>query len=129
MEKVTGIGGFFFRSSDPKKLARWYADNLGVSLTPTDYSQQPWTQETGPTVFAPFPKDTAYFHGSWMLNFRVRDLDAIVVQLRNAGITIEVDSKAYPNGRFAKLHDPEENPIQLWEPKVPQEARSPDAKK
>jgi glyoxylase I family protein len=119
MEKVTGVGGFFFRSNDPKKLAQWYADNLGVSLTPKNYGQQPWTQDAGPTVFQPFPKDTTYFHGSWMLNFRVRDLDALVAQLRAADITVEVDQKTYPNGKFAKLHDPEENPIQLWEPATP----------
>ena len=129
MEKVTGIGGFFFRSSDPKTLAKWYADHLGVNLTPTDYSQQPWTQEAGPTVFAPFSKNTTYFHGSWMINFRVRDLDAIVAQLREAGIAVEVDPQTYPNGKFAKLHDPEENPIQLWEPAVPEAGKAVDAKK
>jgi predicted enzyme related to lactoylglutathione lyase len=116
MEKVTGIGGLFIRSNEPKKLAQWYADNLGVSLTPKDYGQPSWTQEAGPTVFQPFPKDTKYFHGSWMLNFRVRDLKAMVAQLRAAGITVEVDPQGYPNGQFATLHDPEENPIQLWEP-------------
>ena len=129
MENVMGIGGFFFRSSDPKKLAKWYADNLGVSLTPTDYTQQPWTQEAGPTVFAPFGKNTTYFHGSWMINFRVRDLNAMVAQLRNADIAVEVDAKTYPNGKFAKLHDPEENPIQLWEPVEPSGAASKGEKK
>jgi predicted enzyme related to lactoylglutathione lyase len=127
MEKVTGIGGFFFRSSDPKKLARWYADNLGISLTPSDYVQPSWTQEAGPTVFQPFPKDTKYFHGSWMLNLRVRNLDAMVAQLRAADITVEVDPKSYPNGKFATLHDPEENPIQLWEPAGRDAARPTEA--
>jgi glyoxylase I family protein len=118
-EKASGIGGFFFRSNDPKTLAKWYADNLGVSLTPSDYTQSPWTQESGPTVFQPFPKDTKYFHGSWMINLRVQNLDAMAAQLRAAGITVDIDPKSYPNGRFATLHDPEENPIQLWEMKVP----------
>ena len=116
MEKVTGIGGFFFRSNDPKKLAKWYEDHLGISLTPADYLQPSWVQDAGPTVFQPFPKDTKYFHGSRMLNLRVRNLNAIVAQLRTAGIAVEVDAKSYPNGKFATLHDPEENPIQLWEP-------------
>src|SRR5437868_1201732 len=106
MEKVTGIGGFFFRSSERKKLAKWYADHLGISLTPTDYKQEPWKQEAGPTAFEPFPKDTKFFHGSWMLNLRVKSLEAMVTQLRAAGITVEVDAQTYPNGRFATLHDP-----------------------
>ena len=118
MEKVTGIGGFFFRSSDPAKLAQWYAEHFGISLTPTDYGQQPWTQEAGPTVFQPFPSDTKYFRGSWMLNLRVQNLEALVAQLRAAGIAVEVDPETYPNGKFATVHDPEENPIQLWEPEV-----------
>jgi hypothetical protein len=116
MEKVTGIGGFFFRSNEPKKLGKWYADHLGISVTPTDYNQPSWSQEAGSTVFQRFPKNTTYFHGSWMINLRVKNLDAMVAQLRAAGITIEVDSKSYPNGRFATLHDPEENPIQPWRP-------------
>ena len=87
-----------------------------MSLTPTDYGQQPWTQEAGATVFEPFPKDTKYFQGSWMINLRVKNLDAMVTQLRAAGIQVEVDAEVYPNGRFAMVHDPEENPIQLWEP-------------
>ncbi len=52
----------------------------------------------------------------WMLNFRVRNLAAMVAQLQQAGIAVEVDPAEYPNGVFAKLHDPEGNPIQLWEP-------------
>jgi glyoxylase I family protein len=116
MEKVTGIGGFFFRSNEPKNLAKWYADNLGISVTPTDYNQPSWTQEAGSTVFQPFPKGTTYFHGSWMINLRVRNMGAMVAQLRAAGVAVEVDPKEYPNGKFATLHDPEENPIQLWEP-------------
>ena len=129
METVTGIGGFFFRSNEPKKLAKWYADNLGITLTPADYTQPSWSQEAGSTVFQPFPKKTTYFHGSWMLNLRVRNLNAMVAQLRDAGITVEVDSKSYPNGKFATLHDPEENPIQLWEPAGRDAVPRPEANK
>ena len=71
-------------------------------------------------MFQPFPMDTKYFGDelqSWMINFRVANLDALVERLRAAGVTVEVDPEAYPNGRFALLHDPEGNPIQLWEPK------------
>ena len=121
-EKVTGIGGFFFRASDPKALAEWYERHLGINRTPATYGEQPWEQLAGATVFAPFRKDTRYFGADslkWMINFRVRDLDAMVAQLRRAGIEVEVDGQMYPNGRFARLKDPEGNPIQLWEPRPP----------
>ncbi len=119
-QRVTGIGGVFFRATDPDKLARWYMEKLGIDLLPSEYGQKSWTQEAGPTAFAPFPKNTKYFgkpEQSWMLNFRVKDLDAMVAQLRAAGEQVKVDPQAYPNGRFARLHDPEGNPIELWEPK------------
>jgi len=119
MEKVTGIGGFFFRAKDPKMLARWYSDHLGVGLVPAKSGDSPWSQEAGPCAFQPFPEATTYFGDNtrhWMLNFRVRSLDKMVAQLRAAGITVEVDPKLYPNGRFARLSDPEGNPVQLWEP-------------
>ncbi len=118
-EKVLGFGGFFFRAADPAALSAWYAEHLGIDPLPTDYDTLPWQQQSGPTVFAPFPADTDYFgraEQSWMLNFRVRDLDAFAAQLTAAGIAVKIDSEAYPNGRFARLHDPEGNPIELWEP-------------
>ena len=122
MERVTGIGGFFFKATDPKALAAWYEQHLGVTRTPTSYDAQPWEQEKGVTVFGPFPATTKYFgrpDQQWMINFRVRDLDAMAAQLTRAGIKVEVDPQTYPNGRFALTHDPEGNPIQLWEPKIP----------
>ena len=121
MQQVTGIGGVFFRSKDPTALAQWYKDHLGNDLVPADYDQQPWMQEAGPTAFAPFPQDTDYFgraEQQWMLNFRVRDLDAMVEQLRAAKIEVTVNAETYPNGRFARLYDPEGDPIELWEPKL-----------
>ena len=120
MQHVTGIGGLFFRSKDPAALGQWYKEHLGIDLVPGDYSQKPWWQEAGPTVFAPFPHDTDYFDRAdkqWMINLRVRDLDAMVVQLQAAKIDISVDPETYPNGRFARLYDPEGNPIELWEAK------------
>ena len=119
MEKVLGIGGFFFRAKDPSALASWYEKHLGISPVPKSYEAESWIQETGPTAFAPFSENSNYFGNPakvWMLNFRVRDLDAMVAQLKSAGISIAVDEHDYPNGRFAKLHDPEGNPIELWEP-------------
>jgi glyoxylase I family protein len=119
MEKVTGIGGFFFRAKDPSKLAKWYLKHLGIAPAPTDYGQTSWEQEAGETVFVPFEAETDYFgrpEQQWMINFRVRDLDAMVKQLRKARIKVEIDPDEYANGRFARLQDPEGNPIQLWQP-------------
>ena len=120
MEQVTGIGGLFFRARDPQALAQWYRDRLGVTLVPSNYEEPPWQQEAGPTVFTPFPETADYFgpdaSKTWIVNFRVRSLDAMVAQLRAAGVSVEVDPQLYPNGRFARLYDPEGNPIELWEP-------------
>jgi glyoxylase I family protein len=120
MEKVSGIGGLFFKAKDPASLAGWYEKHLGISPIPRSYEQDPWHQSAGPTAFAPFPETTDYFGDKaklWMINFRVRDLDAMVSQLQAAGIGVSVDIHDYPNGRFARLHDPEGNPIELWQPK------------
>lgn len=119
MERVHGIGGIFFRSRNPRALADWYALHLGVTPTPTTYDEPAWHTAAGPTVFEPFPEDSGYFGRAeqrWMLNFRVRHLDAMVSQLRQAGIEVIVDPQTYPNGRFARLSDPEGNPIELWQP-------------
>jgi glyoxylase I family protein len=119
-EKVQGIGGFFFRAKDPKALAAWYRDHLGITLTPEDYDSPPWQTQAGITVFAPFPMNTKYFgdeRQTWMMNFRVRRLDKIVAQLQAKGIEVKVDPKNYPKqGRFAHLKDPEGNPLELWQP-------------
>ena len=118
MEKVTGIGGLFFRAHDPKALASWYQQHLGVSLTPTSYGEPVWEQEAGPTAFAPFPETSKYFGDAqkvWMLNFRVRDLDKMAAQLQAAGIEVKIYPPD-PTGRFARVHDPEGNPIELWQP-------------
>ena len=122
MEKVTGIGGLFFRAHDPKALGLWYQQHLGISLMPSGLEDSVWQQEAGPTVFAPFKETSSYFGDPqkvWMVNFRVRDLDKMAAQLQAAGITVKVDPQSYPNGRFARLNDPEGNPIELWQPKVP----------
>ena len=119
MEKVAGIGGLFFRAHDPDALGHWYLQHLGIALTPTTQDAPVWQQEAGATVFSPFPETTKYFgdpQKSWMINFRVHNLDKMVAQLKAAGIEVKVDPQAYPNGRFARLHDPEGNPIELWQP-------------
>ncbi|PYU52660.1 MAG: glyoxalase [Acidobacteria bacterium] len=119
MEKVNGIGGFFFRAREPAALSQWYNTHLGVTVVSSNCDKPGWRQEAGPTAFAPFPTTTTYFGDAgknWMINFRVRNLDAMTAQLRAAGISIEINRERYPNGRFAHLNDPEGNPIELWEP-------------
>ncbi len=116
MSGVLGIGGFFFRARDPAALNAWYAQHLGIEAG----SESMWMQEAGPTVFAPFREESDYFAADrrWMLNLRVRDMDALLAQLRAADIAVETrpewDDPTY--GRFARIHDPERNPIELWEP-------------
>ena len=118
MQKVQGIGGFFFRAKDPKGLAKWYQDHLGINIAPTNMEMAPWMTESGVTVFAPFADDTDYFAAekSFMLNFRVIDLDAMAAQLKSAGIEVSHESEMEGIGRFARIHDPEGTPIELWEP-------------
>ena len=117
MQKVIGIGGFFFRAKQPAELAKWYRDVLGIDLVPEDYDTPPWEAAAGPVVFAPFEEKTEYFgpaDNKWMLNFRVDDLDAMVKQIEASGTKVEPEG-AFPNGKFAKLFDPEGNPLQLWQ--------------
>ncbi len=117
MEKVTGIGGMFFRARDPAGLARWYTEHLGIDpVGDTDA----WRQEAGPTVFAPFEADTDYFgrmDQQWMLNFRVTDLDAMLAQLRAAGVSVDERLEVLKGiGRFGWATDPEGNRFEVWEP-------------
>jgi hypothetical protein len=94
MERVLGIGGFFFRAQEPKKLAQWYQDHLGISMLPSKAGDQAWQQEAGPTAFAPFSEKTTYFGDltkQWMLNFRVRDLGKMAAQLEAAGVAVKID--------------------------------------
>jgi len=118
MERVTGIGGAFFRAGDPSGLARWYQDHLGIDADVDGESV--WRQEAGPTVFAPFPADTDYFgrpEQAFMLNFRARDLDAMLAQLRAAGAAVDDRIEVMDGiGRFGWASDPEGNRFELWEP-------------
>ena len=116
--KINGIGGVFFRAHDPEALAAWYHSHLGVDPV----EPVPWKQTEGYTVFAPFPADTEYFGEKaqqWVINFRVDDMDAMIPQLQVADIAVEMRAEwGREIGRFARLHDPEGNPIELWEPEV-----------
>lgn len=116
---VTGIGGFFFRSSDPDKLSAWYLEHLGVGANMAA-GEYVWEQAAGPTAFVPFKPDTDYFvkDKRWMLNLRVEGLDELLAKLRAAGIDVATNAEwdTPQTGRFARIHDPEGNPIELWQP-------------
>jgi catechol 2,3-dioxygenase-like lactoylglutathione lyase family enzyme len=118
MERVTGIGGVFFRAKDPMALAHWYRDHLGID-SGVD-GDAIWRQDSGPTVWAPFGADTSYFgrpEQRTMINFRVRDLDAMLAQLRTAGANVDEKTLAEDGvGRFGWATDPEGNRFELWEP-------------
>ena len=118
MQRVQGFGGFFFRAKDPEGLAKWYHDHLGINPAPKNMEMPPWVTESGVTVFGPFAADTDYFAAdkTFMLNFRVADLDAMIAQLKSADIEVSHESEMEGIGRFARIHDPEGNAIELWEP-------------
>lgn len=122
---VLGMGGLFFRARDPDALNAWYRDHLGVgagcdSTASGEPDEWAWKTQGGPMVFAPFKADTDYFAAdkAFMINLRVSGLDALLDRLRSAGIDIitkpEWDDPAI--GHFARIHDPEGNAIELWQP-------------
>ena len=121
---VVGIGGIFFRSVDPDSLGAWYREHLnvgaGCTADPAAAADQwSWQTQGGPVVFAPFPADTDHFPNDrqFMLNLRVAGLDALLAKLGAAGIAAETrpEWNSPETGRFARLLDPEGNPIELWE--------------
>lgn len=122
-EKVSGIGGIFFKARDPKKLAAWYHEHLGID-SKGGYADFDWREKDNPdqmgkTVWALFPTNTIYFGSSaapLMINYRVADLDRMLEQLRSEGVAVE-KIENYDYGRFAWISDPEGNRIELWEPK------------
>ena len=116
MERVLGIGGYFIRAADPAALSAWYRECLGLDADENGL----WSQETGPTVFATFEAETGYFGSraqQAMLNFRVRDLDAMIAQLRAKGADVAEDTQEMDGvGRFGWVTDPEGNRVELWQP-------------
>ncbi|MFC3085823.1 VOC family protein [Tabrizicola soli] len=117
MAKVTGIGGIFFRARDPEGLMAWYRQHLGI----TQPDETVWMQAAGPTILSPFAAGTDYFPADrqWMLNLRVDDLPGMIAQLRAAGIAVETRADWDGDGSygtFARLHDPEGTPVELWQP-------------
>jgi catechol 2,3-dioxygenase-like lactoylglutathione lyase family enzyme len=124
---VLGIGGIFFRAQDPQALTAWYRDHLHVGagcsasgdITPSEWF---WQIESGPVVFQPFKAATDYFAADkqYMLNLRVSEIDDLIASLTAAGIAVETRAEwdAPETGRFARIHDPEGNAIELWQPPI-----------
>lgn len=118
MAKAVGFGGVFLRARDPKGLAEWYAERLGIPSQDGSLAFD-GPESTGMTVFAHFPLDTKYFgEGAQqaMVNFRVDDLDELLKQLAAAGVPIDPKREDHTYGRFAWIWDPEGNRIELWQP-------------
>jgi predicted enzyme related to lactoylglutathione lyase len=123
MERVTGLGGVFFKAEDPKKLCDWYEKHLGLKANQGSVVF-PWRQAEDPdkkgmTVWSIFKKDTKYFEpsqSSLMVNYRVKDLDALIELLREEGVQIDPKRENTEYGRFAWIFDPEGNKIELWQP-------------
>ena len=122
---VLGMGGLFFRSRDPDALSAWYKDHLGIGAGCNasgegEASEWFWQVQGGPMVFAPFRQDSDYFAAdkAFMINLRVSGLDDLLARLSAAGIDIitRADWDTPETGRFARIHDPEGNAIELWEP-------------
>lgn len=114
MARVTGIGGLFFRAKDPAALTQWYETHLLPGVAAFN-----WQQDAGQTVFSPFQADTDYFPADrqYMLNLRVEGIDDLIATLRAVGIAVETRAEWDGDyGRFARIHDPEGNPIELWQP-------------
>ena len=125
MGHVKGIGGLFFRARDPDALNAWYRERLGIGAGCNADDSGPidewaWSVGAGPVVFAPFKADTDYFAADrqYMINLRVDDLDAVLAPFHAAGdaVITKAEWNDPATGRFARVHDPEGNPIELWEP-------------
>ena len=115
MERVVGVGGIFFKAKDPAKLKAWYRDHLGLPID----EHGMFAAEAGPVVWSAFPADTKYFEpsqSSFMINFRVKNLHAMLAQLRAAGATVDEKVMEESYGKFGWVMDPEGNRIELWEP-------------
>ncbi|HVZ28882.1 MAG TPA: VOC family protein [Asticcacaulis sp.] len=121
MAKIIGLGGVFFKSADPKGLAAWYRDTLGLAVQDWGGAMiKPDTDALPYTIWSPFSADTTYFApstGAFMLNFAIDDLDAFCAMLTTKGVEILGRSDDDSNGKFAWILDPGGNKIELWQPK------------
>ena len=121
---VTGLGGIFIKANEPKLLARWYQDYLGIGFGSSLYFSFKWRELNNPeiishTVFSFFEEDTTYFYpgsNDVMINLRVNDLDQLRIQLKNDGVFVVDKIESYEYGRFGWILDPAGNKVELWEP-------------
>jgi predicted enzyme related to lactoylglutathione lyase len=123
MKKVTGIGGVFFKCKDPKKVTEWYAQHLGLTTNPYgatfDWYESTDSTKKAQTQWTPFPETSKYFDPStkdFMINYRVENLEALVAELKDNGVTILDNIESYDYGKFVHILDSEGNKIELWEP-------------
>ncbi len=123
MARVTGIGGVFLKARDPKALAAWYAQNLGIEIADYGGASFLWSDElpagTGQTTWMLFPDSTKHFGDPAqraMINYRVDDLEGLLTKLRAANVSIDPHQEAASYGKFAWIVDPEGNRVELWEP-------------
>jgi predicted enzyme related to lactoylglutathione lyase len=126
MARVTGIGGVFFKAADDEKaLASWYKEHLGMVLADFGGAILNWQDDTaddnGLTVWHVAAKDSEWFapsKSSFMINYRIDDMDGMITQLRQGGVEILQGPEAHENGKFAWIMDPAGNKVELWEPKL-----------
>jgi predicted enzyme related to lactoylglutathione lyase len=119
LAKAVGVGGIFLKARDPQALAAWYATHLGIKPADDDSLTFDGPESAGMTVFAHFPHNTRYFGEgpqTFMLNFRVDDLEQLLVRLASAGVRIDPKREDHSYGRFAWIWDPEGNRVELWQP-------------
>lgn len=120
MQRVTGLGGLFFKAENPEMLYAWYEKHLGIKRGPEGAVLFHGSDgKNDVTVWSIFPKSTSYFQpsqSSFMMNFRVADLDGLLDALRHEGVEIDPHRENYDYGRFAWIMDPEGNRIELWQP-------------
>lgn len=123
MKKVTGIGGIFFKCKDPNKMREWYKTNLGLNTNQYgavfEWHQGEDNTKKGFTTWSPFPESTDYFAPSandFMINYRVENLEALVAELTQNGVTVLDAIETYDYGKFVHILDAEGNKIELWEP-------------
>ena len=119
---ITGVGGVFFKAKDPKALAAWYRDVLGMPMEAWGGAALRYDAPKHPPalIWNAFPASTSYFApstGDFMINYAVDDMDAFLARLRAKNVTVLKRDDDDPNGRFAWIQDPEGNKIELWEPK------------
>ncbi len=114
MERVTGIGGVFFKAKDPAKLAEWYRQHLGLDIQAAFGGAI--FEAPGQTVWTPFAESSKHFPKALMINYRVANLDAMLAQLRAGGVAVEEKTESGEFGKFAWATDPEGNRFELWEP-------------